>query len=145
MSILFYSPRNEYGCFSNFSNHPITHNGIIYKTTEHYFQAQKFLDDENRQDVIDAETPREAASIGRDRGRPLRKDWENVKNKIMEDALMLKVNQYPEILKILLSTGDSDIIEDSPIDYYWGIGKERSGLNMLGKCWMNIRIKLKEI
>ena len=42
MTIYFYSVREEYGCFSNFSAHAITLKGKRWPTTEHYFQAQKF-------------------------------------------------------------------------------------------------------
>jgi predicted NAD-dependent protein-ADP-ribosyltransferase YbiA (DUF1768 family) len=39
--IHFYSTAGEYGCFSNFSPHPIFLKGQRRKTSEHYFQAQK--------------------------------------------------------------------------------------------------------
>jgi ribA/ribD-fused uncharacterized protein len=41
--ILFYRVNEPYGFFSNFSKHPITLNGKEWPTTEHYFQAQKFV------------------------------------------------------------------------------------------------------
>jgi N-glycosidase YbiA len=145
MQIKFYRLKDPFGCFSNFSKHPITVDGIVFKTTEHYFQAHKFLDVKNRQDVVNAPTPREAANIGRDRNRPLRKDWEVVKNGIMYDALVLKVTQHPEILELLIGTGDAQIIEDSPVDSYWGCGADGKGLNMLGKCWMKVRDLYKKI
>lgn len=137
--IKFYKTREPYGCFSNFSNHYVIDKGYKYKTTEHYFQAQKFFDAKNRQDVIDAPTPREAATIGRDRNRPLRKDWEEVKDDIMYQALILKVNQNPEVLKILMETEDAEIVEDSPVDWYWGCGADGKGKNILGRTWMKVR------
>lgn len=42
--IHFYSENADYGCFSNFSLHPVVIDGVTYPTTEHYFQAQKFID-----------------------------------------------------------------------------------------------------
>lgn len=42
--IHFYSENADYGCFSNFSLHPVVIDGVTYLTTEHYFQAQKFMD-----------------------------------------------------------------------------------------------------
>ena len=42
MVIHFYSPRDEYGCFSNFFAAPIRLGGKTWPTSEHYFQAQKF-------------------------------------------------------------------------------------------------------
>jgi ribA/ribD-fused uncharacterized protein len=40
--IRFYSVGAEYGCFSNFSPHPIRLKGKTWPTSEHFFQAQKF-------------------------------------------------------------------------------------------------------
>lgn len=39
----FYEPAGTYGAFSNFFETPITIDGLIYPTVEHYFQTQKFL------------------------------------------------------------------------------------------------------
>jgi len=40
--ILFYATDKPYGEFSNFSRHPIDVDGVVWPTSEHYFQAQKF-------------------------------------------------------------------------------------------------------
>jgi len=40
--IRFYSVNEDYGEFSNFALFPIKLKGKLWKTTEHYFQAQKF-------------------------------------------------------------------------------------------------------
>jgi len=45
---------------------------------------------------------------------------------------------------VLLSTGDEQIIENSPIDYYWGCGADGSGKNMLGQVLMEIREILRD-
>ena len=94
-------------------------------------------------DVVEASTPHLAAQIGRDRSRPLRKDWEEVKDDIMYKALQLKVEQNPIVKATILSSGDEVIVEDSPIDYYWGWGKDHSGKNILGKHWMELREELR--
>jgi ribA/ribD-fused uncharacterized protein len=137
--IKFWKAGGEFGCLSNFSYHPVIIDGVRYKTSEHYFQSEKFIDSTNKKDVIGAPTPHEAAKMGRDRSRPLRKDWEQVKDSIMEKVLIEKINQHPEVKKILLKTGSEEIVEDSPIDYYWGCGGDGTGKNTLGKLWMKIR------
>lgn len=43
MTVRFYKVNDEYGCFSNFSNHDFELEGKYWTTSEHYFQAQKFL------------------------------------------------------------------------------------------------------
>ena len=43
MAIEFYSTKDAYGAFSNFSAHPFDLDGKRWPTSEHYFQAQKFV------------------------------------------------------------------------------------------------------
>jgi len=142
LSIKFYKLKDPYGCFSNFSRHPITLDNRIWPTTEHYFQAQKYLGQYRFFIIANAATPRIAADLGRDRAIPLREDWEQVKISVMKACVLAKVQQYPMIKDLLLSTGDEEIIEDSPIDYYWGCGADGTGKNMLGKILMEIRSEL---
>ena len=142
--IKFWKNIGPYGCFCNFSKHPVEEDGIVYLTTEHYFQSKKFLDEENKMDIINSSTPHLCAQKGRERTRPLRKDWENVKDDIMYEALKLKCEQNPVVKAALLSTRDDIIIEDSPIDFYWGCGKDGSGKNMLGILWMKLREELRK-
>ena len=120
MTIYFYTTKNEYGCFSNFSPHGVELDGFWWKTTEHYFQAQKFVGTHHLEEIQQAKSPKQAATMGRDRKRPLRKDWEDVKDDLMRKAVLKKFETHPEIREVLLSTGDEEIIENAPGDYYWG-------------------------
>jgi hypothetical protein len=146
VTIYFYSAHEStYGCFSNFSAHGVKLNGIYWKTTEHYFQAMKFIHSpQNMEAVRRASTPRDAANIGRDRKRPLRKDWESVKDDIMRQAVLCKFETHDDLRAILLATGDEEIVENAPNDYYWGSGSDGSGRNMLGKILMETRAILQE-
>jgi ribA/ribD-fused uncharacterized protein len=142
MPIKFYDPRHQYGCFSNFSPHGFELDGKWWPRSEHYFQAKKFAGTEHEELVRLAKTPREAANMGRDRSRPLRADWEAVKDDVMRAAVLAKFKGHADIRAILLSTGDEEIIEDSPTDYYWGCGADGTGKNMLGRILMEIRTDL---
>jgi ribA/ribD-fused uncharacterized protein len=86
-----------------------------------------------------AKTPKEAAKMGRNISRPLRQDWEQVKDDIMKKAVLRKFATHADIREILLSTGDAKIIENSPTDYYWGCGSDGSGKNILGIILMEVR------
>jgi ribA/ribD-fused uncharacterized protein len=143
MKIKFYKLKEPYGCFSNFSRHAITLDGRIWATTEHYFQAQKYIGTFRYDQIANSESPRIAADLGRDRAVLLRADWEQVKDEVMLKCVREKVLQHPEIKKLLMSTSDAEIIEDSPIDWYWGCGKDGTGKNMLGKILMTIRDELR--
>jgi ribA/ribD-fused uncharacterized protein len=143
MTIYFYSPREKpYGCFSNFSRHRIDLDGLWWPTTEHYFQAQKFAGTPYVEQIRLASTPKEAAEMGRDRNRPLRPDWEKVKDEIMLRAVQRKFEIHAELREILLATGEEELVENAPYDYYWGCGKDGSGQNKLGQILMQVRANL---
>jgi len=82
--------------------------------------------------------------MGRDRSHPLRSDWQQVKDEIMQHGLLHKFKTHADIREILLATGDELIVENSPIDYYWGCGKDGSGKNRLGKILMAVREILRQ-
>ena len=73
---------------------------------------------------------------------PLRADWESVKDSIMQRAVLRKFETHPEIREILLSTGDEDIVENAPGDYYWGCGTDGSGqiLDELASYYLEARV-----
>lgn len=139
MTVYFYSTRDKYGCFSNFSEHGFELDGAWWVTSEHYFQAQKFFGTPHLEEIRQAKTPKEAAQIGRERSRPLRPDWEQVKDDIMRQAVLRKFETHADIREMLVSTGDELIVEQAPYDYYWGCGADGSGKNMLGVILMEVR------
>ena len=141
---IFYRTNDTYGGFSNFSRHAIFLDGAKWPTTEHYFQAQKFLDKRTQEKIRLRRTPREAADLGRDRSLPLRADWEEVKDDVMRKAVEAKFTQHEELTELLLSTGDEELIEQTTNDYYWGCGTNGGGKNMLGVILMEVREKLKQ-
>jgi ribA/ribD-fused uncharacterized protein len=141
--IHFYSTRDEYGCFSNFSRHPIHLKGKRWPTSEHFFQAQKFQGTAHEEEVRQAKTPALAARIGRDRQRPLRRDWESVKDQVMLEAVRAKFSQHAELQAILLGTGDALLVEHTENDSYWGDGGDGSGKNRLGQILMQVREELR--
>jgi ribA/ribD-fused uncharacterized protein len=147
MTIYFYKVWEPYGCFSNFSLHPIQLEGTYWQTVEHYYQAQKFVGTENQgliQVIRDAPTPMEAAKLGRDRTLKLRPDWEQVKPQVMWQGVLTKFLTHTDIQAILLDTGEELIVEDSPTDYYWGCGQDKTGQNQLGKTLMNVRKEIRQ-
>jgi N-glycosidase YbiA len=145
MTIYFYSPHETpYGCFSNFSRHGFSIDGVYYMTAEHYFQAQKFIHSPADVEAVRrAGTPKQAAAIGRDRKRPLRADWESVKDDIMRAGVLQKFRAHTDIRVILLQTETEELVENAPADYYWGSGANGTGLNRLGTILMDVRAHLR--
>lgn len=132
----------KYGPFSNFSRHSIIEDGIEYRTSEHYFQANKFkYRSKDYMDVVDSGSPKDAAHTGRDRSRPIKANWEDIKAKVMLHTIRLKFDQHPELKDLLLGTGEKYIVEDSPVDWIWGCGSDRTGENYLGRLLMILRAR----
>jgi ribA/ribD-fused uncharacterized protein len=84
-----------------------------------------------------------AARMGRSRKRPLRKDWESAKDRIMHEAVLAKFAQHADLREILLGTGDAEIVEHTVNDAYWGNGDDGSGENRLGQILMRVREELR--
>lgn len=137
--INFYLVHEIFGEFSNFASFPIELDGKTWPTSEHYFQAQKFVGTEHEEAVRLEVSPMQAARMGRDRNRPLRPDWDTVKDDIMRSAVRAKFAQHPQLQALLLSTGDAMIVEHTKNDAYWGDGGDGTGQNMLGKILVEIR------
>ena len=141
--IRFYSVSEANGEFCNFAPFPIVLHGKTWPTSEHYFQAMKFEKPADREAVLKAKTPMEAARMGRDRKRKLRRDWESVKDNVMREVVMAKFTQHPELAALLLATGQAQLIEHTANDNYWGDGGDGRGQNKLGKILMQVRNQLR--
>ena len=141
--IKFYKVNDDYGSMSNFAPYPFSDGSKNWPTSEHYFQAQKFLVPLIQEKIRQIVSPMDAALEGRNRQNPLRTDWEEVKDKVMLQALRMKFSQNPEIAKGLVATGDAILIEHTRNDNYWADGGDGSGKNKLGLLLMQVREELK--
>ncbi|HZC06722.1 MAG TPA: NADAR family protein [Ktedonobacterales bacterium] len=140
--ILFSGLREAHGYLSNFWPAPIMLNDVRWPTVEHYFQAQKFAGSEHEEVIRRVASPMIAARMGRSHARPLRSDWDAVKERIMLDALRAKFLQHPDLGERLRATGDALLIEHTIRDAYWGDGGDGHGLNRLGELLMRTRAEI---
>lgn len=145
MAIYFYKEFGELGYLASYSEHGFYKDGIYWKTVEHYYQAQKFEDVEIRKKICDAETPKLASEIGRSRKYKLRSDWNQVKNKIMYEAVLAKFLYHPDIAEKLKETGSEEIVEATTKENYWGCGPNGDGKNIFGKILCYVREELKNM
>ncbi len=143
MPVYFYNLGEPYDCFTNFSRHGFVLDGLYWPTSEHYFQAQKFAGTPYAEQIRNAGSPREAFNLARIKGWPLRPDWAQVKDDVMRRAVRQKFASHPDIREVLLSTGDEILIENSPVDPYWGNGSDGKGLNRLGQILMEVRAEFR--
>ena len=141
--ISFYVPSDEYGFLCNFSARGFTLDDRYWPTVEHYFQAQKFAGSDHEERIRVSRSAKEAKNLGQTRKLSLRSDWENVKVDVMRNALMAKFTTHTDLRDALLATGDEELVENAPTDYFWGCGKLGGGQNMLGKLLMETRQALR--
>lgn len=140
--IKFYYEYEMHGDLSNYYPSIICLKDVVWKTVEHYYQAQKFAGHPQEELIRLSDTPDDAKRMGNDTSYPIRSDWEEAKVEVMRTALKAKFTQNPHLKEKLLATKDAVLMENSQKDYFWGIGKDGSGKNMLGKLLMELRDKL---
>jgi ribA/ribD-fused uncharacterized protein len=132
--------QGDYRWLSNFERCEILYKGILYKSSEAAFQAQKTLNIKARY-IFAKLNAREAKTMGAIVN--IRPDWEDVKLEIMEEICRVKFNLHQFKAK-LIDTGMMNIIESNYWgDTYWGIC-DGIGENNLGKIIMKIREEIKE-
>lgn len=90
-----------------------------------------------------APTPEIATQIGRSLEYQPHPNWDRRKCEVMYRAVWQKFTTHPSIQQTLIETNDAEIIEDSPVDYFWGCGSDRTGTNHLGRILMQVRDRLK--
>jgi ribA/ribD-fused uncharacterized protein len=170
--IRFYDPKADYGEFSNFYIHkkPIIIDGEKYTTTETYFQAQKYADDVGKNlefmKLIKGQNTAGKAKALANPFKPggrlfpwakalkeLREEyeddihfdpvkWDTIRDDVMLKALIAKFTQDEHCKKVLLSTGDYFLQEDTKRDAYWGSGGDSKHVGRLGELLMQVRFKL---
>ena len=72
------------------------------------------------------------AKIGRDRQRPLRPDWEGVKDCVWK-AVWAKFNQHSQLATMLIETADAEIVKHTHNDAYWGDGGDGKGVKSVDR------------
>lgn len=132
---------------SNFYWNEIEFEGIIYPTNEHFFQAMKTLDINERRAIANCLTPGRAKRMGR--RVALRPDWEDVKESVMLEGLCLKFADE-QLADWLLETGDEELVEGTTWhDNEWGNCScpkcaHIEGKNKLGRLLMIVRDMIKD-
>ena len=143
MVIRFFSKSQTHREFSNFAPFGIDLDGAWWPTVENYYQAQKFTDAGLQQSIRDAAQPIIAKSLADKNKAVIRPDWEAIKEDVMYRAVRRKFELHPELSALLLSTGEEELIETAPTDFYWGVGRDGTGQNKLGKIIARIRGELR--
>ena len=128
--------QKEYFFLSNFYEAPIKYDGILYRNSEAAYQAQKCANQADRKQ-FETLNATEAKKLGRT--VTLRKDWEDIKVKVMREIVSEKFSQNQDLREKLISTGDEYLEEGNDWgDRIWGT-VQGQGQNLLGKILMETR------
>lgn len=140
--VFFYE--QEFYVLSNFSSFNLRYNRHTYPTSEHAYQASKFLGyrDDIHFTIRTADSAHDAYKWAQIEQANRRPDWDDAKVEVMRDILRSKAAQHPYVTQKLLETGNRELVENSWRDDFWGWGSDRNGKNMLGKLWMEVRTEL---
>ena len=140
-------------CLSQWFDCRFTVEGVEYHTAEQYMMAQKALlfgDDEVYKKIMAASDPGAYKALGRKIRNFDGSVWDKKKTDIVIAGNTAKFSQTPELKDYLIKTGSRVLVEASPYDRIWGIGKSEAdmtirnpynwkGENLLGFCLMEVR------
>ncbi len=138
-AIYFYTP--SFDALNNFSAHRIELWGVCFPTAEHAYQWRKFSISEPpvAKQIFEAGSPEEAQRIAHQHKPLIPQDWHERKVAVMEEILRAKLAQHETVREALKESGTRTIVENSPIDIFWGCGSSGDGKNMMGILWMKLR------
>ena len=137
--------RGEYSFLSNFYEGKVfTYKGLKFNNTEAPFHAEKCWSRAKEFEMI---RPLQSKRLGR---RVLmRKDWEQIKDRVMYDVCYAKFTQDPVLKAKLLATGNRELVEGNTHgDRCWGMTCSNGvwiGENRLGKVLMKLRDDLRKM
>lgn len=124
-----------------------------------FCKAARFGDAESQRQIFATDMPRKMKAIGRKVQGFDEEVWSEIKVKVVETGNYAKFTQDENLKKLLLDTGNNELIEASPFDPIWGIGyaagtgaekaevmrnRQNWGQNLLGKVLMEVRRRLRE-
>lgn len=141
------------GPFSQWEYSPFVIGEVSYNCCEQYMMAQKallFKDEEIYKQIMVTDSPNEQKALGR-RIKGFDKDkWEAVCKQIVYEGNYAKFTQNDNLLKALMATKGTELVEASPEDKIWGIGLHETdprarvrskwlGTNWLGEILTRVR------
>ena len=137
-----------YKCFSNFYPCEFIYAHRKFICSEQAFMWEKaitFNDDNTALEILNETDPLKIKRLGRKVKNYDDTKWCEIRYNVMKKVNAAKYFYNKDLRKILMNTNDAYLFEDSPFDYVWGIGKNGTGQNLLGKVLMEIRDYYKNI
>jgi ribA/ribD-fused uncharacterized protein len=131
--------------------------GNVYPTAEHWMMASKarlFDDQATLREILDSADPKTAKALGRKVKNFDDEVWKEHCRRLVTEGNVAKFGQNDDLQAFLLSTEDQVLVEASPYDRIWGIGRKATderakhpdtwqGENLLGFALMDVREALR--
>lgn len=143
------------GCFSNWYTSPFvdTSTGVFYNCSEQFMMHKKALlfgDEETASKILATLSPLSQKSLGRQVSGFDGETWERWARPIVYEGCHYKFTQNKQLLRKLLSTKGTLLVEASAVDKVWGIGMKSTdfgadnpeywkGKNWLGQVLTHLR------
>lgn len=113
------------GPLSQWWRRKFTFDGVEYNCAEQAMMAAKaklFGDTKTLEKIMATKEPREQKDFGRDVTPYDDAKWDAVREETIYRISVAKFSQHSDLQKILLETGDRELVEVNPRDKIWGIG-----------------------
>jgi ribA/ribD-fused uncharacterized protein len=133
------------GPFSNWHPSPFVTGGVTYNCSEQHMMAEKarlFGDTESLNRIMSAVDPSDQKRYGRKVKGFDKEKWEKVARDIVYKGCYAKFTQNEDLMRTILTTTGTTLVEASPEDTIWGIGlaeddpRAQSRETWLGTNWL---------
>lgn len=143
--------------FSNWYPARFSIDDKVFKCNEQFLMFKKarlFGDEDTARKILAARSPKECKALGRAVRGFEESVWEANRYAIMKEGLTAKFSQNPKLQKDLLDTGGTELVEASPYDRIWGVGRSMDdpdikdprkwrGRNLMGRALTEVRDALR--
>ena len=136
--------------FSPYTAHAVGLDGVAYPTVEHAYQCQRYVDEDIKNEILNARSPMLAWQVSRKYRHLQIPEFKNddYQREVMKRIMRLKAEQHDEVRQALLDSGDQQIIKHiltyPPGNGYWDDGENGEGRNEMGRIWMELREEFRD-
>ena len=118
-AVFFYTPK--FYCLDNMSAYRVHMWDEDFMTAEHAYQWKKFEGNSEVQKLIkDAPSSGDAKKRADAHRSEIIESFEHNKIDIMREVIRAKAEQHEKVGRVLREIGTRTIVENSPIDHFWG-------------------------
>jgi ribA/ribD-fused uncharacterized protein len=125
------------GPFSQWTKSEFVVDGIKFCTAEQFMmwcKAKLFEDDEIAEKILNTQDPKMQKALGRKVKNFDAETWNMAAKIVVYKGNYAKFTQNPKLLKVLMATEGTYLVEASPYDKIWGIGLNEADARKIPAC-----------